>query len=124
METEQQVPVERKPISFNLRAKLIVGFALISAFVSFITARGIYTNLKPEIIAQFREQILLQSIGVFIVALVLGIFFGYVAGNALTEPINKLTEGASAFAAGNLEQHIEITTRDEVEGLANTFNAM
>ncbi|HKE33087.1 MAG TPA: GAF domain-containing protein [Candidatus Angelobacter sp.] len=124
MENENQSPVRPKSRSFSLRAKLILGFALLSAFVSFITARGIYTNLQSEIIEQFRQQILTQSVLVFVVALGLGIFFGYVAGNALTEPIVKLTEFASSFAGGEFKERIEITTRDEIADLANTFNGM
>ena len=54
----------------------------------------------------------------------MGIFFGYVAGNALTEPIIRLTQSATAFAAGDLTQRIELDTRDEISELGETFNGM
>lgn len=66
----------------------------------------------------------LAVLGVLLIAVAIGSGFGFVTGNALTEPIKKLTEGAQAFAAGDLNQQIEITTGDEVENLANTFNNM
>jgi GAF domain-containing protein/HAMP domain-containing protein len=81
-------------------------------------------DLSAAAILQRQRQILLQAFVVFLIALGLGAFFGYVAGNALTEPVIELTNGARAFAAGKLDQQIEIATRDEVEELARTFNSM
>jgi len=129
MGNEKQMPIDKQGRRLSIRAKLVIGFALLSAFISFITARGMYTNLQKvdvlaEIILQQQSQILEQSILVFIIALGLGIFFGYVAGNALTEPIVKLTQGATDFAAGKLDQNIEINSRDEIGDLAKTFNDM
>jgi len=267
METEKQSPTETKRRSFNLRAKLILGFAILSAFVSFITARGMYTNLQGQVLSEFKNralsiikvaalqqngdefvqissaedplyekfrlqnlkirksdpdivyvftmrkdeqgiyfvvdagekgkeniaafgerytdatstlannfatmpkgvvepdiytnqygsflsayapilnkggaqvgvigidiladtilqkqrQILTQSIIIFFFALGLGIFFGFVTGNALTEPIIKLTQSATAFASGKLDERIELNTRDEISKLAETFNGM
>lgn len=71
-----------------------------------------------------QRQIVRQSVIVFFFALGIGSFFGWAAGRALTEPIAKLTQGAQAFAAGKFDQPIEITTRDEIENLANAFNSM
>lgn len=124
METEKQAPTETKRNSFGLRAKLILGFSMLSAFVSFITARGIYTNLQSQFADKLRAEFVTQSTFIFFFAVGLGMFFGLVAGNVLTEPIIKLTNGAKDFASGNLGQRIELNTRDEVNELAITFNRM
>lgn len=110
--------------SLSLRAKLVLGFTFLSAAVAGLTARGIYTNISSEIAAELRNEILEQSILVVIVAIGLGAFFGAVTGNALTEPIIRLTKGASAFASGQLDQNIEVTTQDEIGDLTKTFNNM
>jgi signal transduction histidine kinase/ActR/RegA family two-component response regulator len=43
---------------------------------------------------------------------------------SLTRPIGALTEGAERIGAGDLEHRIEVHTRDEVQLLAERFNAM
>ena len=81
-------------------------------------------KLIADSIVQRQRQVLLVALGVFLIALVLGAFFGFVAGNALTEPVKELNEGARAFAGGQLDQQINITTGDEIEALSKTFNNM
>lgn len=39
-------------------------------------------------------------------------------------PLKKITEGANEYAEGNLEYHIDVTTRDEMGYLAATLNYM
>jgi nitrate/nitrite-specific signal transduction histidine kinase len=110
--------------NFSLRTKLILGFSALSALVSFLTARGIYTILENQFSEQLRTQFVTQSIFIFFIAVGLGIFFGFVTGNVLTESIIKLTKSTTDFASGNLDQRIEINTHDEINDLANTFNSM
>jgi NtrC-family two-component system sensor histidine kinase KinB len=43
---------------------------------------------------------------------------------ALTAPVLKLTRAAAAVARGDFEAHVDITTGDELQELAETFNAM
>jgi signal transduction histidine kinase len=42
----------------------------------------------------------------------------------ITGPIKRLTEGAVAMARGNLDQSIEVKSRDEIGQLAESFNEM
>ena len=42
----------------------------------------------------------------------------------LTAPLEKLTQAAQQISAGDLEQTVQVTSRDEVGLLANTFNRM
>ena len=124
MENLNHPPVESKRAPFSLRAKLVLSFSLVSAFVSFITARGIYTNMRSQFVDEFRTQFIVQSTLIFFIAAGLGIFFGYVAGNVITDSIVKLTKSAKDFASGELTERIEINTRDEISELADTFNGM
>ncbi|MDE2510541.1 MAG: HAMP domain-containing protein, partial [Elusimicrobia bacterium] len=43
---------------------------------------------------------------------------------ALTAPVLKLTQAAEAVARGDFETRVEISTNDELQKLAETFNAM
>lgn len=124
MENTNQPPVEAKRNFFSLQAKLIYGFSVLSAIVSFLTARGIYTNLDAEVSEAIRTEFVTQSIYVFIFAVFIGTAFGYVTGRVLTDSIIKLTKSAKDFAAGNLNERIELNTRDEINDLAITFNSM
>ena len=62
------------------------------------------------------------------VLLLLGLALSVMASLALARymvrPINALREGAQAIAAGNLEQKIDVRTGDELQDLAEQFNAM
>jgi len=103
--------------------------SFLTAYAPILTSTGeqagvIGVDVSAATILQGQRQILIQASLVFLIALGLGLFFGYVAGNALTEPVKDLIKGAQAFAAGNLDQKINIATRDEVEDLAKTFNDM
>jgi GAF domain-containing protein/HAMP domain-containing protein len=122
--TDSTHALQSKRFAFSLRAKLVLGFSALSALVSFLTARGIYTNLGNQLSGTLRTQFVTLSIYVFFFAVILGIFFGYVAGNVLTESIIRLTKIAKGFASGNLDQRINLNTQDEINDLANTFNSM
>jgi signal transduction histidine kinase len=60
--------------------------------------------------------------------LLLGLAMAVIASLALARymvrPINALRAGAQAIGAGNLEQHIDVRTGDELQELAEQFNAM
>lgn len=124
MNTENQTSPEVKRDFFSLQTKLIIGISVISALVSFLTARGIYTLLGSQLPDELRTTYTTLSIYVFLLAVFLGIIFGSVIGRVLTEPIVQLTQSTKAFAAGDLSQRIELNTHDEISGLAETFNTM
>src|SRR5262245_26156229 len=59
MTIDTRTPAEAsKRYPLSLRAKLVLGFTLLSAFVSFLTARGMYTNLQNQAISEFRNRAL------------------------------------------------------------------
>ena len=49
---------------------------------------------------------------------------GIVVAGRIVKPIQALSEGVEQFGSGNLVEHIDIRTGDEIERLAETFNGM
>jgi len=49
---------------------------------------------------------------------------GYLIARGVTRPISKLMASSVAIASGNLDQKVEVKSRDEIGVLANQFNAM
>ncbi|MCI0542037.1 MAG: HAMP domain-containing protein [Verrucomicrobiales bacterium] len=63
--------------------------------------------------------------GILIAAgLTLSIVAGLLLARRIVEPIQALQHGASRIAAGELDHHIDISTGDEIEVLADEFNEM
>lgn len=109
---------------FGLQARFIVLIAGLSALVAFLTTRGIYTLLGNQFSDELRSKFVTLSVFIFIIAVALGSFFGYVAGRVLTDSIIKLTKTAKNFAAGELSERIELTSNDEISELGEAFNSM
>lgn len=49
---------------------------------------------------------------------------GYFITHGITYPISKFIKGANAIASGDLNQHIELNSKDEIGTLATAFNNM
>ena len=81
---------------------------------------GVSENRVRAQILEASRKLLLLAVS----AVVLGGVFAYFIGRRLTEPIEKLTEGANRINKGFLDQRIDIDTRDELGELAKTFNEM
>jgi PAS domain S-box-containing protein len=69
---------------------------------------------------QLLIKVLSYGVAVFVVLWGAGIL---VAGR-IVKPIQALSEGVEQFGSGNLVEHIDIRTGDEIERLAETFNGM
>ncbi|MDX8403256.1 MAG: ATP-binding protein [Mariprofundaceae bacterium] len=59
-----------------------------------------------------------------ILALGLLVAMGYYASRRIVEPVEKLRQGASRIAAGDLSKPLTINTGDEIEDLAGEFEKM
>jgi C4-dicarboxylate-specific signal transduction histidine kinase len=68
----------------------------------------------------------LRKIIIFVtlISSIIVIMVGITSAQVITDPIAHLTEGAKQISAGNLLQKIDITSRDEIGLLAQTFNEM
>lgn len=85
---------------------------------------GIITQQPSvEVLAPVRE--FQQTAGILItLGSLINIFFIWLAIRNILQPIGKLTKSVSAIGAGDLDQVVEIKSRDEIGILAVTFNTM
>ena len=81
---------------------------------------GVSENRVRAQILEASRKLLLLAVS----AAVLGGIFIYFIGKRLTEPIVTLTEGANRINKGILDQRIDVSTKDEMGELAQTFNEM
>jgi signal transduction histidine kinase len=94
--------------------------------VTFIEAQNLYIvtrinaqNFYADLIS-FRNRILLANV---VFALIL-IFLAIIFSKHITTPIHKLIEASQNIGRGNLEEKIEVSTKDEINILANEFELM
>jgi signal transduction histidine kinase len=106
--------MDRSP---TIRWTLLGGYAL-SSVLTFInvwlTARLMFASQHDLLLA----TVLLVFAGGMAMAL------GYFLSSTLTDRISLLDQAARAIAAGNLDVRIPVHGRDEMAGLARTFNQM
>jgi signal transduction histidine kinase len=78
---------------------------------------------RDRAMAPYRElEVALVGIGLLVVGLGMG--GSALLARTITAPVARLVEGTKAFASGNLEHRLDVTTRDEIGALAESFNAM
>jgi signal transduction histidine kinase len=101
----------------NLRWAILGGYVL-SSLLTFlnvwVTARLMFFSQHDLILATI---LLLFASGI---AIALGLFLS----SAMTDRIRVIDQAAQSIAQGNLEVRVPVQGRDELAGLANTFNAM
>jgi PAS domain S-box-containing protein len=69
---------------------------------------------------RFLRRILVADVVVFII----GIVGAFVLSRGITQPLQVLTEAASAIGAGDYSRRVDLHRDDELGALANAFNAM
>jgi PAS domain S-box-containing protein len=81
---------------------------------------GVSENRVRAQIQETSRKLLLLGVA----AMVMGGFFTFYIGRRLTDPVVTLKEGANRINKGVLDQKIDISTGDELGGLATTLNDM
>ena len=66
------------------------------------------------------DVVYISAAFIFVLSLIILLVFR----KTVSIPLKKITEGANEYAAGNLEYHIELNSRDEMGYLAATLNYM
>ncbi len=131
-----------------LMALYLSGTALVSALVGYIAYRLGWINFSPTLrwtllsgyaLASlltffnvwFSAQMMFASQHDLLLAIVLLVFaggmamvLGYFLSNTVTDRIRLLKNAAENLAGGNLKTRVPLSGRDEVAGLAATFNQM
>ena len=64
------------------------------------------------------------TVTLVIVGLIVASTLGFLAVRQIVLPIKKMAKTAQAISAGDLSQQVEVTSRDELGILADTFNSM
>ncbi len=91
--------------------------------VGTIVTEKLPTPLSPEetqFLTRTNQALLLGGIGAILVALLVGV----ILAQQLTQPLKELTDAAGKIAQGDLEQKVEVRSRDEIGQLAHSFNQM
>jgi len=76
--------------------------------------------MEDEFLRRLNGSIFLSAVGTIIVALLLGVLLS----RSITRPIRELTKATHAMAGGNLNQTVNVRSRDEIGELAKSFNKM
>lgn len=71
-------------------------------------------------IDRFTRLVAVSTLGIIIAVTCIALLLS----RLITRPIRRLTAGAQAVAAGNLDTHITVTSGDELGELGNAFNSM
>ena len=111
-ENEKEIqPIEDTDLITNIVYPLAPRFAVIFDVT--------YENLRSRVVRTTERIVLLLVFGIL-----LGLGFGWYFSDRITNPIQKLTEGALVLAKGDFTARVVVKTRDEVGVLAETFNKM
>ncbi|MBM3243354.1 MAG: HD domain-containing protein [Candidatus Omnitrophica bacterium] len=84
----------------------------------------ICVDVSAESIIMMRMSLAKRFILVLLLGLIISLISGWLIARNLTNPLKILTSGVRDVGKGNLEKNVEISTRDELEELANAFNKM
>jgi methyl-accepting chemotaxis protein len=75
-------------------------------------------------VAAAEKAVIFNSLGLFMLTFFLTIFVSFYITKRITDPLEKLKQGAEIIGKGNLNHRIAIKTGDEIEKLAESFNKM
>lgn len=100
-----------------------------------VTVVGVYHWIPELQIAVLAEQseaealassnrLLQVTFGLIVVTTLVAVLAAYLITQSITSPISKLAQAAQEISRGNLEQNVEVTQRDEIGVLADSFNTM
>lgn len=71
-----------------------------------------------------QHQVMMIAAALTLFAAALGVVFSILVSNGVTVPVRRLLEGTRAVEAGQLDEIIAVTTRDEIGYLTAAFNRM
>jgi len=84
----------------------------------------LYVGILEQKYIDIQRQTILTFLGITVLGAMIAMAVSYFIANRISVPINKLVSASQEVAEGNLEAHVEIRTNDELQYLAESFNAM
>ena len=111
------------PFYKKFATKLAVALFL-AGFVPLLLMGGLmFITVEQELLSSF-NLLLFRLILSIMLLFVLAAFFAFSFSGKFILPLRKLQEAADFMAAGDLRYRVKISTGDEIEELADSFNAM
>jgi two-component system NtrC family sensor kinase len=84
----------------------------------------LYVGVLEEKYRDIQRQTILVFLTIALIGSLVSMALSYFIARRISESINKLVSASKAVAHGNLDAKVEITSNDELQDLADTFNAM
>ena len=84
----------------------------------------LYVGILEEEFTDMRNRTLWTFLGITFIGIIFSFIISYFLGNSIVKQIKYLVSASSTLASGNLDQHVEIQSKDEIGELATTFNLM
>ncbi len=81
-------------------------------------------GMDAAFIGQIRTEIYGICFGIFILVIVVGMAVAYLNSRRITNPIKRLAAVTEKMAQGDFREQIDITSKDEVGQLADSFRTM
>ena len=84
----------------------------------------IYILDNKATVSNLNNQLFLLIMEALLFGLVISVLLSFLLSKTMITPIQRLTEGAMRVAEGDFSRKIEVTSRDEIGVLTDTFNDM
>ena len=84
----------------------------------------IYFRDDRSTVDELNSQLFVLIVEALVVGLVISVLLSFLLSKTMVTPIQRLTDGAERVAGGDFSDKLEVTSRDEIGVLTNTFNDM
>ncbi len=84
----------------------------------------LYVGVLEEKYNDIQQGMILTFVAITFAGVIVSLVVSYFIAQRILVPIFKLVDASKAVASGDLNAKVEITTNDELEYLADSFNAM
>jgi two-component system NtrC family sensor kinase len=84
----------------------------------------LYVGVLEQKYNDIQREMVVTFLGITFLGAVVSMGVSYFIGQRILVPINKLVSASTDVAEGNLDARVDINTNDELEYLADSFNAM
>ncbi len=84
----------------------------------------IYIRDNRQTVQDLNNELFMLIIEALIFGLVISVLLSFLLSKTMITPIERLTDGAKRVAEGDFSRKIEVSSKDEIGVLTNTFNNM
>lgn len=87
------------------------------------------SSIVCKVVPRYGLQMQFMDVAYMPISLLFGILIGLlplllIISDLVTKPLGRLSRAIQKFSKGDFEQHVEVTTEDEIGEVANCFNKM